>query len=329
MMGTYRFLLAIAVALSHIGVTFAGGHNPGSVAVISFFLISGFVMTGLVRMHYSSFRKVPMYFVDRLARIFPQYLLFLGLAIAGYFFFGVSSQWLTRTSPACVAANVFAVPLDFFMFSPEMAACMFIPQAWSLGLELTFYILFPFILIGGRRNLWFASSLLVWFVAAWGLIDTDAWGYRLLPGTLFIFLLGSYIYDVKRPTPGHPAVLVFVLMIASAIVLYVSGKLRPPYTYEVMAGLLIGLPALFFLAEKKRRWWDDWLGNLSYGIFLCHFFVISVFDSFGVPRDLKSDVFIIAASIGLAYLGYVAIEQPVVRWRKRLRQRNASATGEP
>ncbi len=326
-MGTYRFLLAIAVALSHIGVTFAGGRNPGSVAVISFFLISGFVMTGLVRSHYSSYRKMPMYFLDRLARIFPQYLFFLALSVAGYFWFGVSSEWLTRTSYACVVANVFAVPLDFFMFSPAMANCMFIPQAWSLGLELTFYILFPVILIGGKRNLWFVSSLLVWLVAAWGLIDTDAWGYRLLPGTLFIFLLGSYIYDERQATPRHPAVLVFVLVIASAIVLYGSGKLRVPYSYEVLAGLSVGVPALFLLAEKKRSWWDDWFGNVSYGIFLCHFLVISVFDSLGVPRDLKGNVLIIVVSIALACLGYVAIEHPVVRWRRSLRRGSSSARG--
>lgn len=325
-MGTFRFLLAIAVLLSHIGVTFAGGHNPGSVAVISFFLISGFVMTGLVRLHYAVLRKVPMYFLDRFARIFPQYLFFTTLAVAAYFFFGISSQWLTKTSPACVAANLFAIPLDFFVFSPVMANCMFIPQAWSLGLELTFYILFPVILIGGRRELWLLGSLLVWFAAAWGVIDTDAWGYRLLPGTLFIFLLGSYIYDDRRPSPKHPAVLVFLLIAASAVVLYASGKLRTPYTFEVVAGLLIGVPALFLLAEVARRRWDDWLGNLSYGIFLCHFLVLSVFESLGVPRDLKRDALIVIASIALASLGYVAIEHPVVRWRRGLRQARTAAT---
>lgn len=319
-MGTYRFLLAIAVALSHMGVTFRGGHNPGTVAVISFFLISGFVMTGLVRSHYSEYRKVPMYYLDRLARIYPQYLFFLTLAASSYFLFSIASPFLSEVSFAGVMANLLVVPLDFYMYSPAIEGCTFIPQAWSLGLELTFYLLFPLILIGGRRDLWFASSLLVWFLAASGSINTDAWGYRLLPGTLFIFLLGSYIYDFRQPAPRHPAVLVFVLMLVSAVVFRVSGKLELPYTYEVLAGLLLGVPSLFFLARCKRSGWDDWLGNLSYGIFLCHFLVIWLAELLGVPRDMGGKSLMIAASVALAYLGYVVVELPVVRWRRGLRR---------
>lgn len=46
-MGAYRLLLALLVALSHMGVKF-WGVNLGVVAVISFFIISGFVMTSLI-----------------------------------------------------------------------------------------------------------------------------------------------------------------------------------------------------------------------------------------------------------------------------------------
>ncbi len=42
-MGKYRFVLAIFVALSHIGTYFAG-INQGVVSVVSFLLISGFTM---------------------------------------------------------------------------------------------------------------------------------------------------------------------------------------------------------------------------------------------------------------------------------------------
>ena len=324
-MGTYRFFLAIAVALSHMGATFRGGHNPGIVAVISFFLISGFVMTGLVRTYYAEYRKMPMYYLDRLARIFPQYLFFLTLAAVGYFLFDISSPWLLAVSFAGVVANLLVVPLDFYMYSPAIANCTFIPQAWSLGLELTFYVLFPVTLIGGRRSLWFLASILVWFLAAYGAIDTDVWGYRLLPGTLFIFLAGSYIYDFRKPAPSHPVVLLFALMSVSAILFRVSGKLDLPYSYEVLVGLLVGIPALFFLAQRKRNRWDDWLGNLSYGIFLCHFLVIRIFDSLGVTTDIGGIAMMLIASVALAHVGYVAIEHPVLRWRYRLRHIEARA----
>lgn len=313
-------MLAIAVALSHMGVTFLGGHNPGVVAVISFFLISGFVMTGLVRAYYAEYRKVPLFYMDRIARIFPQYFLFLLLAVTGYFFLGFSSSYLASISFAGFLANLVVVPLDFYMYSPSIEHCTFIPQAWSLGLELMFYLLFPFILLGGRRNIWLVLSLIVWLIAAFGFVDTDAWGYRLLPGTLFIFLLGSYVFDCRIPSLKHPAIAVLALMTGCAALLYGTGKMVLPYNFEVLLGLLIGVPALFFLARCARNKWDDWLGNLSYGVYLCHLLVIWVFESFDAAHGASSIMLMTAASVTLAYFGYAAVEHPVMLWRRGRRR---------
>jgi peptidoglycan/LPS O-acetylase OafA/YrhL len=48
--GTLRFVLAIVVALSHTGTVFLG-YNTGVVAVVSFFMISGYVMALLIEKH--------------------------------------------------------------------------------------------------------------------------------------------------------------------------------------------------------------------------------------------------------------------------------------
>ena len=130
-MGTYRFILAILVALSHMGVSVAGGLNPGVFAVISFFLISGFVMTGLVRSHYMSLGLMPRFYLDRAARIFPQYLLFMVLTALALALLGLESPYLEQFSSCALWANVAVVPLDFFMFSPAIANFMLLPQAWS------------------------------------------------------------------------------------------------------------------------------------------------------------------------------------------------------
>src|SRR4051812_4441983 len=77
MLGTLRLVLALLVALSHANVKI-GGLNPGVMSVVCFYLISGYVMTGLLRDHYSNVRRIPYFYLDRALRIFPQYL-----AIAG------------------------------------------------------------------------------------------------------------------------------------------------------------------------------------------------------------------------------------------------------
>ena len=322
-MGTYRFFLAILVALSHMGVSVAG-LNPGVFVVISFFLISGFVMTGLVRTHYMQWRAVPRFYLDRVARIFPQYVLFLALTGLALVVLRFQSPYLAQFSAVALAANVVVVPLDFFMFSPAIAGFMLIPQAWSLGLELLFYLLMPWLLLGRVRALALLVSLAVWGVAAFGFIHTDTWGYRLLPGTLFMFLAGSYVYDGRRPSWRHPAVWLLAALLACAVALVAAGKHTLPYNREVVGGLLVGIVALFWLGRLPRMHWDDWLGNLSYGVFLCHFLVMWLFEAaLGHPAGqawpASTLAAMLAASTVMAWQGFVLVERPVLRWRHRLR----------
>lgn len=52
-MGYYRFILSILVVLSH-SFGLIAGYNTGRIAVVCFFIVSGFVMTALIQAHYPS-----------------------------------------------------------------------------------------------------------------------------------------------------------------------------------------------------------------------------------------------------------------------------------
>jgi len=67
MHGTLRFLLAIAVALSHLGVTLYG-YNPGVVAVVIFYMLAGMVSYKLITTIYPN--QPLLYYKDRVKRIF-------------------------------------------------------------------------------------------------------------------------------------------------------------------------------------------------------------------------------------------------------------------
>ncbi|MBD8729760.1 hypothetical protein [Pseudomonas sp. CFBP 13710] len=82
------------------------------------------------------------------------------------------------------------VPLNFYMFTGGNDF-MLVPPAWSLGAELQFYILLPF-LLSSRYAAW-AFSLATfgcYLGAQLGLLNADFYGYRLLAGVGFIFMLG-------------------------------------------------------------------------------------------------------------------------------------------
>ena len=100
----------------------------------------------------------------------------------------------------------------------------------------------------------------------------------------------------------------------------------PYIVAQVVGGLLVGIVALFWLARLPRTDWDDWLGNLSYGVFLCHFLVMWLFEAaLGAPPGnawpAAGLAAMMAASVLLAWLGFVLVERPVLRWRHRLRSR--------
>nr|BFE97247.1 hypothetical protein GCM10020185_77830 [Pseudomonas brassicacearum subsp. brassicacearum] len=185
-MGVYRLLLAMLVAVSHMGMTFMG-FNPGVVAVVSFLIISGFVMTSLIERTYNTPGQIGLFYMDRLLRLYPQFLVYFVLSCAVIHFLLPGTPQAAALTLENIATSLPIVPLGFYMFGitvPEI-----LPPAWSLGLEMCFYLLIPFLILYKTRGIAFALSVTVFMVASLGYLDTDIYGYRLLPGVLFIFPL--------------------------------------------------------------------------------------------------------------------------------------------
>ena len=73
-LGTWRFFLAFLVAISHLWSDMI--HGPAAYAVWGFFLISGYLMTHVVKQKYGWSRSgLKDYAVNRFLRIYPAYFL--------------------------------------------------------------------------------------------------------------------------------------------------------------------------------------------------------------------------------------------------------------
>lgn len=319
-MGTYRYFLAIFVALSHAKVTIHG-LNPGVIAVISFLILSGFVMTKLVRTHYMSAGKIPAFYLDRALRLQPQYIFYLSACTIYYFIFGIDSALLKSISVESFILNALIIPTNFYM-TDFFKGMLIMSPAWSLGLEACFYLIIPFLLILKLRMVGFICSFVVFLLAYSALIHTDYFGYRLIPGTLFIFLLGSYLADDS----GRSKAVITVTFVASLSMLVSTlgfGINRIPYNAEVLAGIVIGLPIIALLIHLKRSSLDDELGNISYGVFLNHLLLIWIWQRLGMGTStLPNLVLLLLVSTVLGWATYRLIERPVILLRRRLRQGN-------
>jgi peptidoglycan/LPS O-acetylase OafA/YrhL len=319
MLGTFRFVLAVLVALSHADLRVAG-LNPGVVAVVCFYLISGYVMTGLIRSHYATIDRIPYFYIDRALRIFPQYLVIAGLTLAWFWMSGTQTYFL-RHAPGWsdFLANVTIVPLNFYMFNGTDAFTL-IPPAWSLGAEVQFYALIPFILLLSLFFPLLAMAFVVLAMAISGMLNTELYGYRLLPGVLVYFLIGTLLYDARADAKRRKLLifgLLSLLLVGVGCMLYFSWQ-EFSYNKETWIGLAIGIPVLYWLGNLPQNAIDNRLGDLSYGVFLNHFLI--QWAIVGKPVELQAWGLYILASVMLSALTQIVVERPALRLRKRFRK---------
>ena len=149
-----RALAVGAIVLFHAGVTGFGG---GFVGVDVFFVISGYLIAGILgrEMEAGSFSVLRFY--ERRARwILPALLallvgcLLLGALVSAPHRFEMLAKSVIAT--AAFLSNVFFMRLDSGYFSPDVELQPLL-HTWSLAVEEQFYIGFPFVLWGctGRR----------------------------------------------------------------------------------------------------------------------------------------------------------------------------------
>ena len=302
-MGSVRVLLAIAVVVEHsFGTAFSGG----VFAVQLFFVVSGFYISYIL-VEAKSYASVKGFYWNRILRLFPVYwavaLGSLAMYLGAAYVFGnappfveVYQQLNTWSASILAATNVFLVGQDWVIFTAiDNGALVFtpdyhqedvwvwrgllVPPAWSLGVELTFYLIAPFILT--RMRLLFvllalSVALRIWLISI-GIGLQDPWNYRFFPTELALFILGILAHQLWKPFLEARGIVSDGL--ASAITLAVIGMVTVcvtlhilPLRLPVLALFVLALPFLFRF--QKNRHWDRWLGEYSYPVYIVHWSVM-------------------------------------------------------
>jgi peptidoglycan/LPS O-acetylase OafA/YrhL len=220
---------------------------------------------------------------------------------------------------------------------------------WSLAMEEQYYLLWPIVLLAGRRmghRVALAGTLLLIGVSLWlrfrgGITTPD--GYRrsyYSPETnLWSLLAGSALamWACRRPRLNLPAGLVAAALVALLMVSSVFGmrtglrETAEPLTLitRLMAGPLSAGPALVLvLYAAQRREQAKWLchegflffGSISYALYLWHGVIDHVlglrFGSTGV-RGLIVGLISAVIATGIAVLSARYVEKPFLRLKTR------------
>jgi peptidoglycan/LPS O-acetylase OafA/YrhL len=335
MFGTYRFILALAVALDHMGL-FPAFH-VGSTAVIGFFILSGYVMAHSFSKYFASdLHQALRFYLDRALRIYPIYLVLLCLIVG---FFLLTERARVDINAFSVFSHVTVYPLNFWRVLEPRHLYMLrdhtlvpIPPAPTLAIELQYYLLLPFLLV----HRWlayagYAATLAVFTLAASGRLH-HSFAETYLTGLLFVFLAGSLLYDGAATKDGRrtsQTIVVGTSVYLGALLLYLAGigRADDSVMLEVIVGFELGIVCTYVLAQTTRpSSLDFFLGNLSYPLFLTHSFAIWLFEFFAaryrLPAEPRARVVLqIVLALALSAAAWLLVDSRVQRFRKALQLR--------
>jgi peptidoglycan/LPS O-acetylase OafA/YrhL len=253
--------------------------SNGYLAVGLFFLLSGFILAYTYEDHIDGTPNRLRFWEARFARIYPVYFLSLILAYG----FERSLHWGTRIL-------VLGMIQAWNPRTPELAGAWNYP-AWSLSVEVFFYLCFPFVLPwmsrkSNRSLAWMITILLMLCVLAFtpvrGLGNWDQTNLivRVLPLPILRipeFLLGMAIglmllrnegigKNVGRPLRVYPAVLCIFAVLSLPLGEWVSLVMVPfaVLVYELALGGV-------WLARVLSSRIMVLLGGASYAVYLLQF----------------------------------------------------------
>jgi len=216
------------------------------------------------------------------------------------------------------------IPTSFITFD-VFGGLNIIAPTWSLGLEACFYLLVPFLLIYRLRLAALACSLFVFCLAYAQVIDTDLYGYRLFPGTLFMFMLGSYLHD-KSNRARVMVLTVYALCCVMLFATMVFGVSLVANNAAVLIGIVTGVPIVAVLVKLGSGKVDQILGNVSYGMFLNHFILIWIAQKIGITVWGASEMTaLLIVSFFIGWATYHFIERPLIAYRRNIRKKHSMA----
>jgi peptidoglycan/LPS O-acetylase OafA/YrhL len=311
--------IAIGLVMLYHFWTYTGtelvGRAMGRVALAGwagvdlFFVLSGFLITGILLDARGTAHRWRSFVLRRALRIFPLYyavlfaLLTASLAIKAFHIgidnpdvshperLGWNFLYLTNVAQAIHGTNW--VPLDI---------------AWSLAVEEQFYLLFPLLVfsVSERRLaqvLGGAVLVAVAFRVGWFLATADPIGpYALLPARMDQLAIGGLAaLALRHPsTPWAKRIRVAALPLALGAIAMLAWQDRSDLAFIAVGYTLTGLAGAAVVVTIVQGGWPVvkrglalrplvWVGKVSYGLYLFHVFAREAIQRAPVIGDLPSD----------------------------------------
>jgi peptidoglycan/LPS O-acetylase OafA/YrhL len=331
-----RAVAVILVVLDHVFGTPTGGF----IGVDVFFVISGFLITGLLLREHERTGTISFagFYARRAKRILPAAGVVLVVTVAASYvvYFGVRStqvlwdglasllfvqNWhLIRSGTDYFAAGGASSPLQHF---------------WSLSVEEQFYIIWPWVIIAvlawavrrgaaKRRAILVVVSLAIALSFGWSVWEsyaTPAWSYFSLESRAWelgvgalIAILGPRLKALRAGARPWMFLAGFAAILGSAFLITPATPFPGPWGAIPVAGT--GLILIAGETASGRWMWpltnpvSRYLGRISFSIYLWHYPVVILLTSLSPRSPLLVNLVALAATLLLSVLSYGLIEKP-------------------
>lgn len=320
-------------------------HIPWAHGVILFFVISGFLITDILLNQKQKIderkstiaKSLKTFYIRRFFRIFPIYYLLI------FFLFFINYPkarelfiWLVTYTSNIYEGLSGNYAGDFNHF-------------WSLAVEEQFYIFWPLLIfIIPKKHLlkFFIVTLILSFCARLGYyhLYPDNWmmAAYMTPGLLLPLVLGALVAYFKREKPVwfynfFKPIMAHVLLLLYIVTYYYFQHLTNNYFYKAVCDQYVfAVVCVFYVANASvGSFWgisglllenrlSNYIGRISYGIYLYHLFIPTFFLNVFVPiTGINTDsrktaaFFYLLITVCLAHFSYRLIEKPINRLKDK------------
>lgn len=324
-----RALAVLSVLLFHAGLGVQGGY----VGVDVFFVISGYLITGLLLQDMAQGRfSLRGFWERRIRRIMPPLVVMLLATLAAGWLLLLAEDFKelgqSAVAQALLLANVFFWrESGYFEQSADLKPLL---HTWSLAVEEQFYLFFPLLLLVLRKFfpallrplllLLLVTSLAIGIY--WSRTRPEA-GFYLLPSRAWELLLGALLAMTPVTfSPSRRWLPELSGVVGLGMILYAVFAFSTQTRFPGEAALLPCLGAALVIACGRHSiagrllaWpWLVGVGLVSYSLYLWHWPLL-VYSKYwaSVPLTIPQRLLLLAATGILAALSWKWVEQPFRR----------------
>ena len=344
----FRGIAILLVLLCHARLP---GAEAGFIGVDVFFVLSGFLITGLLvdERRRTGQIRLGSFYARRARRILPAAIVVLASTLLAAQLF-LSPLDLPRVADDALAASLSVANVRFALeatdyFAPVAASPVL--HYWSLGVEEQFYLLWPVLLLLATRarRPRFAIALLIGVVLAGSFAlslamtaSNGPWAYYMLPTRAWQLAAGGLL-ALAVPLLGRMPRAIAALVGWLGVGLLGAGLvlIGPMTEYPGLAALLPTLGAAAIIASGGRAGSPGrivlatpplrWLGRISYSLYLWHWPILVLgpvalglasSEEGPAEGDLLVRLGLVLVAVVLAALSWRLVEEPFRRGRLSL-----------